>query len=406
MTTIASKIPWLTAQSKSQLHWGSVFAFGMILFLSYRWPPFIFIGMAAFLLITSFHMIWKMLIFIALISIVLAVLPFLAPLAVIVMIVLFIMRINYVIENWRPVAMGLVFYGSSIPLFASFQTYYLHAYGHPFIISIVGALLLHIVLSWLLSHGYSTKTALGIMGSVPIVILAFILPFLKLHVPAPDVFFEPSPAPGGHVLGSEPVTFQTEVKPVTMSHPIGESTHVMKSYESKPLVLSEKVGTNVFDGHSLTEQPINSDLFKHSAIMHPVFNSFMTDVSDHPFTIKEGSVHLQSNFQGGHNYLQNGQTLWTSQLNQFGGQDVYDQYGQKFVSSQPNQFGGENVMDAQNRVLMTTQANPLGGYNLFDQHNSKIGYTSTDVTGATVLYNNQNVQIGTLQNDILNIKKS
>ncbi|MGB2992477.1 MAG: hypothetical protein WBB47_07595 [Paenisporosarcina sp.] len=403
MTTVVDKAPWVSSHAKSEVHWASVVAFGLILFFSYQWTPFLFIGFAAFLLITSFHMIWKMLIFIALISIVLAVLPFLAPLAIIVMIVLFIMRISYVIENWRPVVMGLILYGSSIPLFASVQGYYGYGFGLPLFVAILGAILLHVGLSWLYTYGYSTKTALGIMGSVPIVILAFILPFLKLHVPAPDVFIEASPTPGGH-LATDPVAYQPEVRAGSLGQVHGESASVVKSYESKPIAFPEKTAITTYD-HGLLEQAATTDVFKHSAIMHPVFNGLITDASSTHFMMKEGTVDLHPNFQGGHDYLQNGSKLWTSQLNQFGGQDVFDTNGQKFASSQPNQFGGENVVDAQNRTLITTQQNSLGGLDLYDQHHSKIGYTTTDAKNTTRIYNHQGSQIGNFQSNTMNIEK-
>lgn len=348
-------------------------------------------------------MIWKMLIFIALISIVLAVLPFLAPLAIIVMIVLFIMRISYVVENWRPVVMGLILYGSSIPLFASVQGYYGYGFGQPLFIAILGAILLHVGLSWLYTYGYSTKTALGIMGSVPIVILAFILPFLKLHVPEPDVFIEASPTPGGDLV-TDPVAYQPEVRTGFMGQVHGESASVLKSYESKPIAFPEKTAITNVD-HGLLEHTATSHVFKHSAIMHPVFNGLITDASSNHFMMKDGTVHLHPNFQGGHDYLQNGSKLWTSHLNQFGGQDVFDTSGQKFASSQPNQFGGENVVDGQNRTLITTQQNSLGGLDLYDQHNSKIGYTTTDATNTTRIYNHHGSQIGNFQTNTMNIEK-
>lgn len=69
--------------------------------------------------------------------------------------------------------------------------------------------------------------------------------------------------------------------------------------------------------------------------MHPVMNGFMPDVSQNPFMLTEGSVQFQSNFPGGHNYLQNGSTVWTSQLNQFGKFETSDRrhtFGHFFIS--------------------------------------------------------------------------
>lgn len=95
-----------------------------------------------------------------------------------------------------------------MPIFASVQGYYGYGFAQTFIMVVFAAMFLYIVLSWLYNHRYSSKTALGIMGSVPIVVLTFILLFLKLHIPTPEMFIVLSPIPGGHVGGSESVTYQ------------------------------------------------------------------------------------------------------------------------------------------------------------------------------------------------------
>ncbi|KOF09875.1 hypothetical protein AC739_12325 [Planococcus glaciei] len=408
MNTMATNIPWASVQRKSAFHWGAVLSYALIIFISYQWPPFLFIGFTVFLLATSFHMIWKMLIFIAVVSLILAVLPFLAPLAFIVMVILFIMRIGYVFENWRPVLMGLLFYGSSIPLYASIDNYYYYSYGspQPLIMPLIAAALLHFSLSWVYSHGYSAKTAMGIMGSVPLVILAFILPFLKLHIPAPDVFLEGAPTTG-NLAGTGEAVFKPEIRPVvasaspTVGHSVAEAFPDVGVAESKPFILSEKpYGVNAPLQDAPPAQPLpeleSENMQPESS--QPAFE-MASEMDSFTEFFRGGAIQMQSNIHGGYDFLQDGMKKMTSHSNVFEGHDYVNAEGQKYVYTQPNAINGQNVLNAENQLVYRTADNTSGGQDIFNETNQKVGYTTVDTSGHIDFYDKDGNKIGHIQSD-------
>jgi hypothetical protein len=178
---------WVSEQWHTPLHLAAMLLYPSILFLSYLSPIFLYAGFAVFFLVTSIRLMWKMVVFMLIVGVVLAILPFLAPFAIILMIVLFILRIGYVLQNWRPFATGLLIYGSSVPLALRTEELrqwsgQLQNYTEPACVAVIGGVVLHSLLVWQYHKGYSTQRALGIMGSVPLIIIAFVLPFLKLHI--------------------------------------------------------------------------------------------------------------------------------------------------------------------------------------------------------------------------------
>ncbi|MCJ8007464.1 hypothetical protein ACFFF5_14295 [Lederbergia wuyishanensis] len=374
-----STIAWKTQQTKSALHWGAVSLYGTIIFLSYHNRWFLAFGFIIFLLATSLHMVWKMLIFMALVGIVLAVFPFLAPFAIILMIVLFIMRINYVKENWRPILIGLLVYGSIFPLFFMTQMYY--GGIESLVVAVIGAALLHFSLNWLYTYGYSTKTALGIMGSVPLVILAFILPFLKMHIPAPDVFVEPA---------ADPVIFHPQDAKVLPS-----TEHVAVHNSSEPLITRPLV-TSQIESHP---QIINH--YVETPQSNPVIPFDIQPQSSNEI----GTLKLHPNIFGGYDVVgADGMKTISTHSNIFNGQDVYDPSGHKLASSQPNVFEGNNVYDPNNQMLFKTQENVFGGHDILNPDNTKVGYTSPRADGVLELYNQHGQKIGTIENDMLHME--
>lgn len=137
-----------------------------------------------------------------------AVFPFLAPVAFIIMIVLFIARIGFILKNWRAVISGLMVYGLAFvlyfrmdwlntlyrPIYRGLATI-VNTFPHVFFTVVHASLLVRVLaltalaaliafvfqllLYWLYRNGYSSSGALNIMGSIPLVIIALVLPFLK-----------------------------------------------------------------------------------------------------------------------------------------------------------------------------------------------------------------------------------
>lgn len=203
------------SQLKSKINIFAIFSFYFFLiYLHFYYTDwYVLIFFAIFFLLTGGVMIYNMIVISVIVAGILAALPFLAPIAFIIMAVLFFMRINYVISNWRPVLCGIILYATAFQLFDSpyssisliyfstFLTQYLlyipgiilHSFDiyNPYIIYLYNlfhittpcfltALFFQMLLYWLYCNGYKSETALSIMGTIPLVIIALILPFLKV----------------------------------------------------------------------------------------------------------------------------------------------------------------------------------------------------------------------------------
>jgi len=331
----------------------------------------------------------------AIIGILLAILPFLAPLAIILMIILFITRIGYVKANWRPIVGGLLLYGSAFPLLARTQSFYFMGGTiiEPILMGVFGAFLLHVMMKWIYSHGYSASRAFGIMGSVPVVIVAFILPFLKLHIPVveggADVFVSESKAPVGNVSGdlvvhqtqnvsSEPSlrTIQSgvtaEVAPTTepIFRPMTQAPPIMEGiphyvHASDPVTVAKPV----HETQTITEQTNSGP--KTYRMQSNIFGG--QDMYD-----SQGSKVISTHeniFDGQDYYTPLGEKIASNQPNVVDGSNIYDD-GQLKYSTQPNVFGGENIYDAHNQIVLETRDNGIGGKDIFDKHGNKVGTVS------------------------------
>ncbi len=163
----------------------------------------------AYFLFTSWRMIATMIVVSIVVTAVCAVLPFLAPIAFGIMVFLFFARISYVLKNWRAVISGLLVYGLAWVLVAKQEIFYsiaykfhkaafyaagklpdglwnlfsspnlfVEAFGIAALVTCV-AFIYQLLLYWQYRNGYTSYGALNIMGSIPLVIIALILPFLK-----------------------------------------------------------------------------------------------------------------------------------------------------------------------------------------------------------------------------------
>ncbi|MFI8575337.1 hypothetical protein ACIGEL_06450 [Rossellomorea aquimaris] len=179
---------WVQEQMQSTHHIVAVYLFPLVIFLGYLHPVIFGIGILVFFLVTSFKLLKSMLLWMIVLGVISIVLPFLAPVIFIIMIILFIMRIGYVVKNWRPFVSGICLYGIAGILIA--RSAYLSTYSflsigtmiEGAVVSAIAFVGLRLLLRWLYQFHYSSYGALGIMGSVPVIIIAFVLPFLKLHI--------------------------------------------------------------------------------------------------------------------------------------------------------------------------------------------------------------------------------
>lgn len=161
-----------------------------------------------FFLVTSFQVL-KMIVVLAVIIGGLCVLfPFLAPVAFILAVVFFVMRIRFIIRNIYAILAGAYVYG----LLAAFGASHIGLFGYAaYALAAAAVLVLHVILKWLYRMGYTTKQAFGIMGLVPLLVVAFVLPFLKIPVVhgdvvvSPDVY--PDAAPSPDVVAVRPAVY-------------------------------------------------------------------------------------------------------------------------------------------------------------------------------------------------------
>jgi len=130
--------------------------------------------------------------------------PFLEPVAFAVGLICVLMKFHFLIRNWRPLLVGLytygvygfvliltktvglityVFSGRMAEAFASSGqidgSYPLIFQALPFVFTGVLAFFLHKMVRWLYQHNYDTDSAFGIMGITPLLVVGFVLPFIK-----------------------------------------------------------------------------------------------------------------------------------------------------------------------------------------------------------------------------------
>ncbi|WP_416828473.1 hypothetical protein [Ectobacillus polymachus] len=154
-----------------------------------------------------------MLLFLAITAAIVTILPFLAPVAVILMIVFFFMRLNYIFQNWKAIIGGILVYGSFFWMISNASHVYLN-FLQALIACGLGSVFLHFYMKVLYNHGYSASQALEIMGAVPVVLLALLLPFLKMFDFADLTLFHGHFSDGTtHVTGA-----QTEVPAAGVHH--------------------------------------------------------------------------------------------------------------------------------------------------------------------------------------------
>ena len=210
---------WISGQVRSFLHGAALAGFFLVLFaglsgLVYGWGYYALFG--AFFLVTSWPFLKVMILITAGLSLLVFLFPVLAPFMLLLMAVFFLLRIRFVVRHWQPLLMGVLVYGIGLSL--GEWGWIVHIGNDPFERPYMGALmgagfltaLLHRGLVWLYGKGYTTKAALGLMGSVPLFVLAFVLPFLKI-AGAEGFFGEPvvfhdAPAGDGALIHGEPVT--------------------------------------------------------------------------------------------------------------------------------------------------------------------------------------------------------
>ena len=184
----------------------------------------------AFFLITTYKLFGKLIIFMAAVFVLTAICPPLAALIAGASLIFFLLKIRFIWNNWTALLVGIYAYGVYLMVVLFNNFFYNHAViqtagkiisffqaGSEAAIILVGengvettqnmvlygtnaahiasymfplglTIIFHLLLRWLYAHGYNTDRAFYIMGLTPLIMMAFILPFIKIDVDGHEIF--------------------------------------------------------------------------------------------------------------------------------------------------------------------------------------------------------------------------
>lgn len=205
-----TRAEWVRSQIRSPWHWGSMLALWGLGYYTLGWAgrghmTAAMAGWGLFLLVETAPMLWTMLAFAGAMLFLSRIFPPAAIIFIIIGIVFFILRIRYVIQNAQLLASGFLVYLVYYYLFADHMRlggklvevcYRLLTLGHlivppwplrqllvyPTLLLAAGlpVLLVHLFLWMAYRKGYESRTALTVLFGLPLVVISFLLPFLKI----------------------------------------------------------------------------------------------------------------------------------------------------------------------------------------------------------------------------------
>ena len=183
-----------------------------------------------FFLLTAMKVIQKSILIMLAVFVLTAIFPPLGLVVGILALVFFLLRITFVIDNWRALAVGMYAYGIYL-MVVIFNTFFyetivvqatlrivdffnaggetaVETFGQhgveavnattafikdalhvgSYVFPLFLAIGFHKMLSWLYKHGYTTDRAFHVIGLTPLVILALMLPFLKIDLGGDAIF--------------------------------------------------------------------------------------------------------------------------------------------------------------------------------------------------------------------------
>ncbi len=334
-------------------------------------------GIALFALIGSLISIFKNLsLFLGMLALGIAsiVFPPLGIVAVCVMVFLFFRRLSFLLQHIHLIILGLGCYGLAFvliyaaPLEAAQQDWRV-----PVAIWLLGSVAFHLALLMAKKMGYSAKVALEIMSLLPLLLIAFILPFLKLHIGVDHV--GPDVSLPDHAMN---------VMPTAEAHAVGAGAIQNPHFESHP--------TPAFS--HVAHQPVVINGEKPLPVMGNINSPNLDAVQQHSLGSTNWTNGNVMNGQiGGQDIIQNttGQTV--ASVQHFGNQDlIKDPMGQTVASV--HQLGNQEIIqNSSSQTVSPVQhfgnqdlikdplgmsqgmANHIGGQGATDPYT-----TSTDVT--------------------------
>lgn len=196
---------WVRLQQRCPWHWGTLTAFAVLLWLSLRGayghvPPLVLAAWGVFLLVESWPLLGPMLAVFIIMTGLALLHPGLGMILALVGIIFFFIRIRFVIKNILPIGLGMLIYNVCYLLVGEHmllqvtEEVFSCLPGHlltltlgrliSLVLTALGTLLTTALFHWCLTKcyqkGYEARGALSIMVGVPLLILSFILPFLKV----------------------------------------------------------------------------------------------------------------------------------------------------------------------------------------------------------------------------------
>ena len=184
----------------------------------------------AFFLITTYKLFGNLIILMVVVFVLTAIFPPLAALIAGASLIIFLLKIKFLWNNWRALLVGMYAYGVYLLVVLFNNFFYNHAvirvagkiigffqegseaaiflvgengvettqsmvlYGTnaahiaSYVFPLILTIIFHLLLRWLYAHGYSTDRAFYIMGLTPLIMMAFILPFIKLDIDGHEIF--------------------------------------------------------------------------------------------------------------------------------------------------------------------------------------------------------------------------
>ena len=242
--------------------------------IHYQEPRWGILALVVFFLFTTWSYLKWLIIGIAAVVLLCAIFPVLAPFAMLIAIIGILLRIRFIWRNRRAIFTGLYAYGIYLILLylpemermAEYQPYFLPA-------AAAATIILHCLIYWLYNSGYDTDRAYGIMGLTPLIIIAFVLPFVRLPIMETviDVLIPDSIVPDavsdvvGQVVRPVAAAAAAGNDAVTAAEKTNEGTSLVEAVGDKAVELGEKFAAAAAMEAGRQATQLGTDIVSHGA---------------------------------------------------------------------------------------------------------------------------------------------
>lgn len=142
-----------------------------------------------FFLISTFKVILRSIFFMIVVFILTIIFAPLAPIIAAVCGVLFLLKIKFLLDNWRVLLLGIyAYFGYLLVILLNTVTGIFLNVIVAGLVSIILTIIFHKLIVQLYKRGYGTDRVFHIMGLTPLILLSVILPFLKIKIEGVEIF--------------------------------------------------------------------------------------------------------------------------------------------------------------------------------------------------------------------------